>query len=294
MERRFGHDFSRVRVHADSQAAESARAVHAVAYTVGSDIVFGEGAYSPCSAAGQRLLAHELTHVVQQAHAAGPVVFEPDSASYAGAEREADAMASSLDHGATSWHSQVRPLSRALQRLDVEDCSADHEAAIRAAARAAGPAIRQTISAILGSPRTPAAEAALNLYFGASAPRYAANIALRLAIIASRIPGATIECENPDSIAYDFFCGGALAYVRPVPAFFGVANIHVCQPGFQNQSATERMGTIVHEAAHRFIDADDEAYYGAGCTETGETAALSDSDRRDNADSYACLVQTLG
>lgn len=67
MEPRFNHDFSGVRVHTSAQAAESAQAVDALAYTVGSDIVFGAGQYMPAMSSGQRLLAHELTHVVQQA-----------------------------------------------------------------------------------------------------------------------------------------------------------------------------------------------------------------------------------
>jgi hypothetical protein len=61
-----GYDFSQVRLHADARAADSARAVNALAYTVGSDIVFGAGQYAPGTAAGKRLLAHELTHAVQQ------------------------------------------------------------------------------------------------------------------------------------------------------------------------------------------------------------------------------------
>jgi len=59
-------DFSQVRVHTDSRAAESARAVNALAYTVGQDVVFGAGQYAPGTPEGRRLLAHELTHVVQQ------------------------------------------------------------------------------------------------------------------------------------------------------------------------------------------------------------------------------------
>ena len=70
MEPRFGHDFSGVRVHSDSRAADSARAVSALAYTVGADVVFAEGQYAPRTASGRRLLAHELTHVAQQGHAA--------------------------------------------------------------------------------------------------------------------------------------------------------------------------------------------------------------------------------
>lgn len=66
MESRFGHDFGRVRIHADAQASESARAVHATAYTVGSDIAFRSGRYAPSTTEGRELLAHELAHVVQQ------------------------------------------------------------------------------------------------------------------------------------------------------------------------------------------------------------------------------------
>lgn len=66
MEPRFGRDFGRVRVHTDRVAARSAEAVAAHAYTVGSDVVFGSGRYAPTSPDGQRLLAHELAHVVQQ------------------------------------------------------------------------------------------------------------------------------------------------------------------------------------------------------------------------------------
>ncbi len=65
-EARFGHDFSRVRVHADAKAAESATGVGALAYTVGREIVFGARRYQPSSLEGRRLIAHELTHVLQQ------------------------------------------------------------------------------------------------------------------------------------------------------------------------------------------------------------------------------------
>jgi hypothetical protein len=66
MEARFGYDFSHVRVHTDAKAEESVRAVSALAYTVGRDIVFGTGQYAPATNTGRHLLAHELTHVIQQ------------------------------------------------------------------------------------------------------------------------------------------------------------------------------------------------------------------------------------
>ena len=71
MQARLGHDFSDVKVHNDSQAHESARSVNAHAYTVGSNVVFQRDKYDPSSTEGKTMLAHELTHVVQQR--SGPV-----------------------------------------------------------------------------------------------------------------------------------------------------------------------------------------------------------------------------
>jgi hypothetical protein len=66
MEERFGHDFGQVRIHTDARAGESARSVNALAYTVGSHVAFAQGAFAPGSPTGRQLLAHELTHVLQQ------------------------------------------------------------------------------------------------------------------------------------------------------------------------------------------------------------------------------------
>jgi Domain of unknown function (DUF4157) len=72
MTRRLGHDFSRVRVHADEHAAASAAALYAKAYAVREHVVFGAGRFEPGSSEGRRLLAHELAHVVQQAGPGAP------------------------------------------------------------------------------------------------------------------------------------------------------------------------------------------------------------------------------
>ncbi len=65
-ESRFGHDFSNVRIHNDSMSAQSAQSINALAYTTGDNIVFNQNQYAPGTDAGKKLLAHELTHVVQQ------------------------------------------------------------------------------------------------------------------------------------------------------------------------------------------------------------------------------------
>src|SRR3984893_13256501 len=75
MESRLGADFSDVRVHTDAKASDSARSVQAYAYTVGSDVVFQSGKYAPERDSGKRMLAHELTHVVQRR--SGPVAGTP-------------------------------------------------------------------------------------------------------------------------------------------------------------------------------------------------------------------------
>jgi len=105
MERRFGRDFSGVRVHTDSRAAKSAQAVDSLAYTFHHHIVFGAGQYAPKTATGARLLAHELTHTVQhggsRAHlsAARLKLSRPADA----AEREAD--------NASNAISEARPVT---------------------------------------------------------------------------------------------------------------------------------------------------------------------------------------
>jgi len=98
MEPKFGHDFSQVRVHRDAKAAESAQAVNALAYTVGKDVVFGPGQFAPSSSEGTRLLAHELTHVVQQdrGNVRGLASVARHEASY---EREADHVAQNMSPG---------------------------------------------------------------------------------------------------------------------------------------------------------------------------------------------------
>jgi hypothetical protein len=97
MQTRFGHDFGTVRVHAGDAAGRSAGALDARAYTSGSDIVFGSGEYQPQTAGGQRLLAHELAHVVQRRQ----------SGSEAGSEERADRAASQVVRGRTVSPSEL-------------------------------------------------------------------------------------------------------------------------------------------------------------------------------------------
>lgn len=97
MEPRFGHVFTQVRVHTDTKAAESTQAINALAYTVGQNVVFRNGAYRPETPLGKKLLAHELSHTLQQraAESSSPAalrISQPEDAT----EREAEAVASKV------------------------------------------------------------------------------------------------------------------------------------------------------------------------------------------------------
>jgi len=122
MEERFGHTFGQVRIHTDGQAAQSARDVHALAYTVGRDVVFGAGQYQPQTGAGRRLIAHELTHVVQQGAWRN---YTPQRYSLSdpkdAAEREATAQASRVASGLPAeMVTATESDSRLLRQLDLD------------------------------------------------------------------------------------------------------------------------------------------------------------------------------
>ena len=110
MESRFGYDFSKVKIHSDETAAQSARSVNALAYTVGNDIVFDKGMYMPGTVEGRGLLAHELTHIIQQAPIVGRLngilTVEPSSSSF---EHEAQQASESVIRGRGATVSHILP-----------------------------------------------------------------------------------------------------------------------------------------------------------------------------------------
>jgi hypothetical protein len=163
MESRFEHDFSRVRVHTGGQAAESARSVNALAYTVGSDIVFGQGLYDPGTVSGRKLIAHELTHVVQQgsASAAGPILIGPSDDPQ---ERHAERMAT-----AEGKAEGIRPEAPLLRRLGANpNCTEDEAKGIHQAIFDARGWLNKVIPKLEESPLQATVLAALRRNFGST------------------------------------------------------------------------------------------------------------------------------
>jgi hypothetical protein len=127
MERRFGHDFGAVRVHAGTEAARSAHAIHAHAYTFGRHVVMGQDRYRPGTQSGAQLLAHELTHVVQQGGASGETA-PPRAIScpHDPAEHEADEIARAepaADSSASTGHPATGAEVGLIHRQDEDEAS---------------------------------------------------------------------------------------------------------------------------------------------------------------------------
>lgn len=116
MEERLGHDFSRVRIHTDARAAESARAVNARAYAVGRDVVFASGQYEPPNSDGLHLLAHELAHVrhARGERSSGKLAIDPSPTS--GEERSAERAANDVLAGRSLEPADARASTSTVHR----------------------------------------------------------------------------------------------------------------------------------------------------------------------------------
>ncbi len=120
MEPRFGHDFSGVQVHTDAKAAESAQAVNALAYTVGNAIVFGAGQYRPDAVQGRQLVAHELTHILQQRSSLSSSSPEIITHAHDHSETEAERIADQIASGQSTTPLARQPGSRLMRKLRID------------------------------------------------------------------------------------------------------------------------------------------------------------------------------
>ncbi len=161
-EPRFGHDFSRVRVHADEGADQSARSLNALAYTVGSDLVFRPREFAPHSDTGRRLLAHELAHTIQQGATPGSdrspaqlVQRDDDGSNAVNADQEYQAAVQSGDWlAAAEWLNGFNreDIQARLAKLSPDQITKLHQGALNNPR--VGP---QSQVALLTEPGTPAA-----------------------------------------------------------------------------------------------------------------------------------------
>jgi len=251
-EPRFGADLSKVRIHRDARAAEAAKSVGARAYAFGQNVVFGEGEYHPDTPSGRHLLAHELTHVLQQAGNApghGGLMHGPMQIQRSPLEGCTDAQAGTVGHA----------LDQALLDLDI------------------------AIPLLEPRPLSQFAQDAMWLTFRDTDDLKVFVVTELLRMIKDRLPVQQIICEQPPYSSDD--CEDGMAGWTSKTG----GPTYLCMDHWdKNSEGRER--TLMHEIAHHLLfRAGDPGYFGKGCA-AGETMRLSIGQRFRNADSYSCLA----
>ncbi|HZP60617.1 MAG TPA: DUF4157 domain-containing protein [Opitutaceae bacterium] len=285
MEPRFGYDFSRVRLHADAQAARSAEAVSAQAYTVGSNIVLGA---NRGGVGDRRLLAHELAHVVQQdgRQAGGVLAVAPanDSAEVA-ADRAADQVLSGGPAGRPS-KSDGR-----LQRLGANPgCTPAQAASIHQGIYDANSMVGKALSALAARPLASRTVSALAHNFGpAGTLGNVPTIEARLKAGRSDMLSDPLSCVTA---ATDANCGGGYCGDTPVPGGHAAnicADVTLAPP----LDSIYRAGCVLHEAMHASNGSIIGDYYSGWFHHSTPTAVYPGPDPLNNADSYVTLAMEL-
>lgn len=262
-ESRFGRDFGDVRIHRGARAAGAAASLDARAFTVGRDIAFGAGEFAPETRRGRHLLAHELTHVVQQGSAArSPVGGSPPAVQrFTAAECTASGCA---------------PATRC------DTVQADFERAERY--------VRRAIDALDATPVTSFTQQAIRWYFHRDGDTAGRDVRRRLDLIETVLLLTDISADFLCAPEAD--CGDTIAFVRtgtPVdtPDY---TTIHLCESYF-DKGARGRAETLIHEAAHLvgMSVSTDDVY-----DHTFRFRGLSTSQAILNSDSYALFASAIG
>jgi hypothetical protein len=180
----------------------------------------------------------------------------------------------------------------AVPKTTLSDCRDNQIGGLTSALSRADADLATAVAALAQRPLPPAVADALWLAFRSNGEGIAGDVSSKLQRIRNGLPGATVECEQTDSLAYNFFCSGADAYVRAAAAIAGAGSIHLCMGNWEQASAERRASVLIHEGAHRFFNATDEGYF-ANCQESEQTGPLNAADRLNNADGYACVVAYL-
>jgi len=294
MEQRFGHDFSQVRVHTDARAVESVQAVNALAYTVGRHVVFGAGRYAPRTGEGQRLLAHELTHVVQQNRFSGLAreVSAPAASPDMG-EREAERAAQRVLNGFPVTISQE---GKGIQFYGQDSSCKDdehlkpfiwpgHDHAKKAVDRAIGELSKSTFH--------PTVNSELRRLFGTDGIAKASTIKANFGTIRSALDEEYMyHCANP--------CVKPNKGARAWTDKSGNRDITICFDQVGGFSVPAAAWIIIHENVHRGLNVwpvphpwdpknfDDCVGATGGGLPTSDTSLLL-----TNPDSYACFASRM-
>lgn len=296
MEPRFGHDFSGVRVHTTPDAAESTKEVNALAYTVRQDIVFGPRQYEPHTTKGKRLLAHELTHVIQQDHHSTWQSTDDSPNSFA--EQEAIQNADLILSGRPRITTNTTPMLSRQPAPGVgapagppgyRDCTpaitgiADANDRLESSRQRARAFIGVAISRLNNAPAAGTTyETALQRHFIGPTAAERATIRATYQQIRDVLVVRNFICNS------GAICGGEQAFWLPDDDL-----LHVCR-SFWGQGLTCRAIILIHEGAHDVGIDDAPGAHGPNRGDPGypagnvaPPAAQATADRMNNADAYA-------
>jgi hypothetical protein len=296
MESSFGQDFGHVRLHTDARAAQSAQQVNARAYTVGSDIVFGSGHYQPYTREGQHLLAHELTHTIQQGNSHG-VAFDQIGISDAtdASEREADAVAGAVVRGEAIAQ---RPATAAPQvsrqpatgktatqpatqpaATGFTGCSPEHQKDLPADLSDAIDWVKEAITDLENKEGMPAhTKRALDRYLTTDSKQITSVILPKVKLILAEFQmGATnFRCQTEQQCVAQF-PGGAVAYSgNPIT---------LC-PSYFDDGRIDRVTNLIHEAGHNAGMAGNVVEF------QWPFPGLDEKTRLGNTESYAAFIRS--
>ncbi len=285
MEPRFGYDFSRVRVHSDSRAAKSAEAVNAQAYTVGSNIVFGANQGGTGKVPHQRLLAHELAHVVQQGgrRSGGSLQVAPANDSAEGAADRAADQALSGGRASNSPKAEGR-----LQRMGANPgCTKEQAAVIQQGVFDANSWCKSALKALRAGTLAPKTLSALTHNFGpagtaAAAPGIADTLEAGRAEM-FKIPYSCTSAPG-DASCSSGNCGDS------VPG--GHAS-NICTNTLLSTDAYFKGGCVLHEAMHASNATMTVDSYSGWLGHAKATAGYPGATPLVNADSYATIAMEL-
>jgi len=267
---RHSHDFSSVRLHLDRQAADSAQAVHALAYTVGSRVVFGSGQYAPTSVAGRHLLAHELAHVVQneqggvgvRGHSNQLLQRQTPPLSSPAAPAPAPAAGNAIAPNPYTW----------------QGCDPNNAGTLSSELSDATDWVRQAITDLQSTERPAGTNGALGRYLSA-APAHVTNTILpklRTILRDLSLGASNFRCQTEQQCLARF-PGGANA--------FSGHPITLC-PGYFANSKLDRVTTLTHEAGHN------AGLAGNVIEWQRPFPGLSVVERLGNTESYAAFVRS--
>lgn len=310
----FGHDFSGVRVHDDAATRRAGQAAGARAWTFGPAIGFAEGAYRPASREGRRLLAHELSHVVQQ-RGAGPAMALP---SPGWAEERA------AEHAAASWEAgrsaPAQPAAAATVRfapapgaapapapapapaapapapaapagpvLALSACAGQNAKDAAAAETLMGQWLTKAIADLNGFVGAPAdaahakTAAALTVHFRRSDADLGAAIVARLKLVqAAFSKGSGSQCAD---LTHPSCQAGADGFASRKDGSVGLCPLYFTEPVETQANTLLHEGMHLHGAAHAIPD---RAY-----SHARQYAVLTPEEAFDNADSYSNLVEDM-